>query len=404
MSIRAEQIATKSQYPFWLEKIQTLSEQLPHQGGFNVQGLKIDIHGYDPELYSWIEKYLYPLNLSNSETIESTYRINCLHSDEFVLAAINTVENNEIDTRRISNARRNLDRICISRQITIDCDPYYGMLWVTDRTNNTITIVLSVKVRWPFLETSRVVRDLMTRYLEHRGWILFHAGAIQSKEKNYLVIGDASAGKTSFIIAMLYSGGSFISNERVFVKLVDGDAKMLSFPMPIAVGLGTMVQYPELIRFIRQPQFCQYPPRRIDFAKVHNTPEWKWPELEDKIQFLPQELTQQFSNNPGVAGGKIEGVIVPDIQKRQIVVLDQLDEKTIHSIISNNCIDRSHDEIYPPWMPLPFQQPSSEDIDKTIAFLTNLPNVRTRFSGDKNRRNEIKTYPERIQKAINSQI
>ncbi len=403
MSIPATKIPTNSSQPFWLDQILTTSDQLPYQGDFDIQGLKINIHGYDPEIYLWVEKYLYPLNLSAPSNTELSYRINFLHCDDLVLAALNTIENNEIDTRRISNARRSLDRICVSKQITVDCDPFYGMLWVTDRSTNSITVVLSAKVRWPFLEISRVVRDLITRFLEDKGWILFHAGAIQSNEKNYLVIGDASAGKTSFIIAMLYAGSAFISNERVFVKLVDGRAQMLSFPMPIAVGLGTMVQYPELIKFIRQPQYCQYPPRRINFAKVHNTPEWKWPELEDKIQFLPQELSRQFSDISGVPGGNIDGVIVPCRRKRQIVVLESLDKKTIGSVVTHNCIDRSHDEIYPPWMPLPFQQPSSEDIKQTISFLENLPNSRIAFSGDKNRRNEIKTYPERIFKALVSE-
>jgi len=398
MSIQSTQFSLQRHQPFWLDQILKDSEQLPRQGYFNIQGLKIDIHGYGPETYHWIEKYLYPLNLSSPIDTQSTYRVNLFHSDDLVLAALNTIENNEIDTRRISNARRYLDRICVSKEITVDCDPQFGMLWITDRSTNTITIVLSAKVRWPLLEISRVVRDLITRYLENQGWVLFHAGAIRSKEKNYLVIGDASAGKTSFIIAMLSAGAAFISNERVFVKLVDGTVHMLSFPMPIAVGLGTMLQYPELIKFIRQPQFCQYPPRRINIAKVHDTPEWKWLELEDKIQFLPQELSQQFSDIAGIAGGKVDGVIVPYRRKRQIIVHEFLDKEHIRSIISNNCIDRSHDDIYPPWMPLPFQQPSSNDIEKTISLLTNLPNLRLFFSGDKNRRNEIKTYPERIHK------
>ncbi len=400
MSTLATQTSPQRYHPLWLDQILKKSEQLPHQGNFHVQGLSIDIHGYDPEIHHWIAKYLYPLNLSESIDTILSYRINLLHADDLVISALNTIEKVEIDTRRISNARRYLDRICVSKQITVDCDPQYGMLWVTDRSTNTITVVLSVKVRWPLMEISRVARDLITRYLEDQGWVLFHAGAIQSLGKNYLVIGDASAGKTSFIIAMLFAGSAFISNERVFVKLVNGSAQMLSFPMPIAVGLGTMMQYPELIQFIRQPQFCQYPPRRINIGKVHNTPEWRWPELEDKIQFLPQELSQQFSDTSGIPSGKIDGVIVPCIRKKQIIVFEALAQKQIRSVITHNCIDRSHDEIYPPWMPLPFQRPSYEEIDETITHLINLPNFRIRFSGDKNRRNEIKTYPKLISKAF----
>jgi len=381
-----------SKQPVWLDSILEKSKRLPHQGHFDIEGLKINIHAFDPETYHWIEKYLYPLNLSSSSDTQLTYSVNTLHSDELVQSVLSSIENSEIDTRRISNARRYLDRIFVDKQITIDCDPFYGMLWVTDRSTHTITLILSVKVRWPLLEISRVVRDLITRFLEDQGWILFHAGAIHTGEKNYMIIGDASAGKTSLIIALLASGSVFISNERVFVKVENGDARLLSFPMPIAVGLGTMVQYPELIKFIRQPQFCQYPPRRINISKVHNTAERKWPYLRDKVQFLPQEITNQFSDIAGMSGGKIHGLIVPSWQKNQYVKLEPLNHERTKKVIKYNCIDRSRDDIYPPWMPLPFQQPVLDDVKSTISFLVDLPSIKFKFSGDKNRRNEIGTY------------
>jgi hypothetical protein len=381
-----------SKQPVWLDSILEKSKRLPHQGYFEIEGLKINIHSYDPETYHWIEKYLYPLNLSSSSDTQLTYSVNTLHSDELVQSVLSSIENSEIDTRRISNARRYLDRIFVDKQITIDCDPFYGMLWVTDRSTHTITLVLSVKVRWPLLEISRVVRDLITRSLEDQGWILFHAGAIHTGEKNYMIIGDASAGKTSLIIALLASGSTFISNERVFVKVENGEARLLSFPMPIAVGLGTMVQYPELIKFIRQPQFCLYPPRRINISKVHDTAERKWPNLRDKIQFLPQEITGLFADTAGIPGGKIHGLIVPSWQKNQAVKLESLNHDRIKRVLKYNCIDRSRDDIYPPWMPLPFQQPALDDVNSTISFLVDLPSIKFKFSGDKNRRNEIGTY------------
>jgi hypothetical protein len=276
------------------------------------------------------------------------------------------------------------------------------MLWVTNRLENSITLVLSVKVRWPLLEVSRVVRDLITRFLEDQGWILFHAGAIQINEKNYMVIGDASAGKTSFIIALLSSGAAFISNERVFVKVEKGIAQIMSFPMPIAVGLGTMVQYSELIKYVREPQLCLYPPRRINFSNVHKTAEKYWPELEDKVQFLPQEITENFSDIAGIAEGNIEGIIVPNFRKGQALKVEPLNRVTIQKVVKNNCINREFDEIYPPWMPLPFHQPVSDSIKNTITFLADLPSIKVKFSADKNRRNETSTYPEQVDEGFNS--
>ncbi len=388
--------------PFWLDLIFDKVKQLPLQGDFKLHGLKINIHAYDPETYSWVEKYLYPLNLLNQgNTLQATYSVNIFHSDDLVQAVLNSIVNFEVDTHKISNARRYVDRISVNEHVTIDCDPAYGMLWVTDRLNNSITLVLSVKVRWPLLEISRVVRDLVTRFLEDQGWVIFHAGAVQINKKNYMVVGDASAGKTSFIIALLSSGAAFISNERVFVKIENGTARIMSFPMPIAVGLGTMAQYPELIKYVREPQFCLYPPRRINISKVLNTPERAWPRLEDKIQFLPQEITEKFSDATGIAVGDIEGVIVPAFRKGHALKIELLNKESIKKVLKNNHINRQFDDIYPPWMPLLFKQPSADSIKNTISFLTNLPSIKVRFSADKNSRNETRTYPDQVEEGFN---
>ncbi len=404
MTATSVQNSIEKHQPLWLDSILKKSNQLPYQGDFNIEGLQIKINAYDPETYCWVDKYLYPLAFSNLSETQLSYSVNIFHSDELVLAALNAIENSELDMHRISNARRLLDRIAINKHITVDCDPAYGMLWVTDRSAQSITLVLSAKVRWPLLEISRVVRDLITRFLEDQGWVLFHAGAIHVDNRNYMIIGDASAGKTSLIIAMLASGATFISNERIFVKIENGESRLLSFPMPIAVGLGTMMQYPELIKFIRQPQLCQYPPRRINISKVHNTPERKWSRLEDKIQFLPKEIIQQFSEIPGVSGGKIDGLIVPSFRKNQAAKLERLSEDRIKKVIKNNCINRSHDDIYPPWMPLSFKQPSDDLVQSTISYLIDLPSLKFKFSADKNTRNEINTYSRQVREYFQSVV
>lgn len=46
----SQQITAPS--PFhWLDSILEISAQLPHQGDFNIQGLKLAIHAYDRSYY-----------------------------------------------------------------------------------------------------------------------------------------------------------------------------------------------------------------------------------------------------------------------------------------------------------------------------------------------------------------
>ena len=395
----------KATTPFsWLNEIFEKSAGLPNQGEFNIQGLNIRIGAYDPEVYSWVEKYLHPLNLDDSGTTTLIYNIKLLHSDDIVQSVHRLISDSGVDTVPVFTGRRYVDRILIDKDITVDCDPAFGMLWVTDRSSNTIITVLSTKVRWPLLEISRVVRDLSSRYLADQGWGIFHAGGVHFNDRNYIIIGNSGAGKTSLIIAMIAAGAAYISNERVFVKVIEGQVHFLCFPMPIAVGLGTMVQYPELIKYIREPQFLKYPPRRMDIDWIHSHPEYKWSDLEDKPQFLPEDLTENFSNTKGVAGGIIDGLIVPSFQKNQKVSSELLSKDEVLGIIRENWFDPQADDVYPPWMPLNFGQPPAEEINATIIALMALNNIRFQFSADKNRRNEIRTYPELIKNGFNGSL
>jgi len=381
---------------YWLDTIFEKSAMLPNQGALKVQNLDVNIHAYDPEVFRWVEKYLYPLNVDDSLSVSDTsltYSVKFLHDDDSVQAVHRMIGEFVVDTIPVFTGRRYVDRILLSNDITVDCDPVFGMLWVTDRSSKTIIIVLSTKVRWPLLEVSRVVRDLITRYLADQGWVVFHAGAVQIKNKNYVVIGNSGAGKTSFIIALLSAGAAYISNERVFVKVKDGVAHLLSFPMPIAVGLGTMVQYPELIAFIREPQYLKYPPRRMNSEWIHRHPEHKWSELDDKPQFLAEDLLGSFSNKAGIAGGAIDGLIVPSFQRYQPTNIETLAKDEVLDIVKNNWFDPQNDDIYPPWMPLDFAQASLEAVNASVASLMELNSIRFQFSADKNRRNERGTYP-----------
>lgn len=393
----------KNRTPFsWLDNTLKRSARLPNQGEFAIQGLKIRIDAYDPEVYNWVEKYLHPLNLDDSPKTSLTYSVKLLHSDDIVQSVHRLIGESGVDTVPIFTGRRYVDRILISKDITVDCDPTFGMLWVTDRSNRSIVLVLSTKVRWPLLEVSRVVRDLISRYLADQGWALFHAGAVHVNDKNYVIIGNSGAGKTSFIIALSAAGAAYISNERVFVKVIDGEVHLLCFPMPIAVGLGTMVQYPELIKYIRSPQYLKYPPRRMDADLIHSHPEYEWSELEDKPQFLPQDLTENFSNKEGVSGGKVDGLIVPSFQKQEPIKIKSLNEDEVLEIIRNNWFDPQADDVYPPWMPLDFAQPSVDEVNAAITGLMKLKSIQFQFSADKNRRNEISTYPELLANSFSS--
>ena len=50
----ANQNLIYTKQPFWIDLIFDKVKQIPQQGDFKIHGLKINIHAYDPETYSWV--------------------------------------------------------------------------------------------------------------------------------------------------------------------------------------------------------------------------------------------------------------------------------------------------------------------------------------------------------------
>jgi len=194
------------------------------------------------------------------------------------------------------------------------------------------------------------------------------------------------------------AGVQFISNERLFAKKTSDDVHILPFPMPIAVGLGSAMQYPEILKFVENPELCLCPLWRMNIERVHSTSRKDWPKLKDKIQFVPEELITALSAGPGYPGGKVSGVIVPRLSNGGSTHVKKLDIETTNQVIAFNFIH--HENTYPSWMRLGFTPAPPETSADIIDTLSALPAMRIDFLASPERRDKVNDYLMLIDRTV----
>ncbi|APU42949.1 hypothetical protein [Streptomyces sp. TN58] len=85
----------------------------------------------------------------------------------------------------------------------------------------------------------RVVREVVLRCSEHRGWTSFHAAAAALDDRGVLIAAPSAAGKTTVLTALAaHCGADLIASDRA---LVTADAGTVAgVPISVRIGGGTL--------------------------------------------------------------------------------------------------------------------------------------------------------------------
>lgn len=374
---------TPAHPPAWIETVQRAATGKFHADRFCVDGLEITLNAVDPSLVRWVFKYLQPLSLKSSGPKKETCTFYCLHEDDLV-----------VEASRFFNDERNIDFLgrgkdgatlkCakISDNLTLYSNGSDGIFWLADFAAKTIIMVFSSRTRRPALDFSRMVRDIITSYLTDQGWCLYHAGAVGTDDGVLMIVGNPGAGKTTLILGLVRDGARYMANEQLFVR-ADGDGfQALGYPMAIAVGLGTALQFQGLADLIEAPDPLLYPRRRFNLSEIKETPREKWPLLDDKLQMLPEEISTYVGPSEIASGGRLVGIVVPRISKTPVTPkIETLDEDTIHDVLVDNLLEPSNGRSSFAWSRMVVQGLRGDDEDGALLErLCRLKALRFRYS------------------------
>lgn len=407
----------------WLESLASKQQTLANRCAIDVKGLQLHIASSEADSLYWLRSYLYPLvdiNEENdvaaagpSDDVElsardtSSYRLDCICASDMVVEIMRLAASGTLQFRSMELGSRRISRLFLRSNLIIDICKKEGVVWVSDNERRHLTVLVSGRTTWPALELARTGRALLIAYLQQEGWSFLHSGAVRFDNKNYLVIGDEGKGKTSLILALMSAGCEFISNERVFARATKKGVEAVSFPMPVAIGMGTAQQYPDIMQYVYRPERCLYPNRRMNIQRLRATPEAKWASLRDKVQLLVPELNAVFGHSKAVQGGGISGVIVPAIvkdgdatYKDKAVVLEQ---EYLRKVVTRNRISTKRDSRYPAWLPLAFEPLSEDSSTGLTKAICRLPSVGFKYFAAKDRHEQVMRYPSILRKKLHAQ-
>lgn len=135
-----------------------------------------------------------------------------------------------------------------------------GVIYKVD--GNLIEIFYPERSEDALRDPTRLCREILYNSLPEGSWFELHAAAVAQEGKAVILIGNKGVGKTTAICHLLSAKDhdrlfSFVSNDRVWINIANGQMKIIGSPMPINIGYGTMASIPELARnlFLYEDQY-----------------------------------------------------------------------------------------------------------------------------------------------------
>jgi hypothetical protein len=133
-------------------------------------------------------------------------------------------------------------------------DGRWVLFFGVDASARSVRVIARDRTDRARLGLMRVVRELATAALSSRGRLPVHGAAFGMNGSAVLICGPKRAGKTTLLVHALQSGGTFLSNDRVFV---DTAGPPRAQPMPTIVMLreGTLKHHAGLAAAFTEARF-----------------------------------------------------------------------------------------------------------------------------------------------------
>ncbi len=117
--------------------------------------------------------------------------------------------------------------------------PDEGLAYRSEQLGSHVT--LSGRTAQPLaLAAARIAREMIRASLLRNGWTLLHASALVRDSRALLAFGSKGAGKTTTALLFAHCGAQLLANDRVFVKVVGDELRVLPWPSAAAIGLGLL--------------------------------------------------------------------------------------------------------------------------------------------------------------------
>jgi hypothetical protein len=177
------------------------------------------------------------------------------------------------------------------------------------------------------LATARIAREMIRSTLLRDGWTLLHASAVVRDGRAVLAFGSKGSGKTTTALLMARRGAQLLANDRVFVKPIGDELRVLPWPSAAAIGLGLLdaLGLYEVVRDRLQAGEQLHPTQHEDVTAAllagRREPLWEpGGKRERKAQVFPDQFITWFGMELAT-GGAAAALLFPRIDSAAVPAL-----------------------------------------------------------------------------------
>ena len=109
---------------------------------------------------------------------------------------------------------------------------------------------------------NQVINYLNSQYmnwLQQRDWLICHAAGLVHDNKGFAFAGFSGGGKSTFMLELMNdASNAYLTNDRLFIKSLDGQMFMSGIPKLPRINPGTIVGNPVLHGLMSQQELASY--------------------------------------------------------------------------------------------------------------------------------------------------
>jgi HprK-related kinase B len=107
-------------------------------------------------------------------------------------------------------------------------------------------------------EAANAVSMVFAKAMLRRGYVMLHASAALGDEGGVAFAAQSGAGKSTMALALVEEGYRFVTNDRLLVRLHNGQVEMVGVPKIPRVNPGTLLRLPRLTSLLPQEDRRRY--------------------------------------------------------------------------------------------------------------------------------------------------
>jgi hypothetical protein len=309
-----------------------------------IDGTRIDVATDDAADHVWLAEFLAPAFVARAQdAVPADWRVRLtVSADRYaeLCATLDRAPRDEIEGLGYDGSFSSHRCLSDEQGRTWAHDEHWFLFFGVDAAAGSVRVIACHRDDHARLGLMRVVRELATGALSSRGRLPVHCAAFEMDGKAVLICGPKHAGKTSLLVHALQSGGTFLSNDRVFV---DTAGPPLAQPMPTIVMLreGTLDHHARLAAAFREARFD----RSLTLAECAPgvpRPEPRVPASRKPLGISPAQLCR-LTGAPMRGRTPVGLLLFPTIDPAvKGLVIEPLDPRTARSLMERSLMKPSH--------------------------------------------------------------